>query len=165
MTQAFIGLGGNLGPTRDNLSQALKYLDGTGSCKVLGCSSWYQSKALVLDGQSQADYLNAVCELETSLDPMDLLDVLQSIENTLGRVRTQRWGARTVDLDLLLFGRLQLHTERLRIPHPELSKRNFVLQPLAEIAPKLKLPNNTSVSTLATKSGWDGLTKLQEATA
>ncbi|MCV6624520.1 MAG: 2-amino-4-hydroxy-6-hydroxymethyldihydropteridine diphosphokinase [Cellvibrionaceae bacterium] len=161
MNRAFIGLGGNLGPVRDNLERALELLGQHPECRLIARSSWYQSRALVLDDEPQDDYLNAVCELRTELEPLPLLDLLQSIETQLGRQRHKRWGARTVDLDLLLYGQLELQTERLQLPHPGLGQRNFVLQPLLQLAPELRLPNGQSIAQAAATQGWEGLQKLE----
>ena len=114
---------------------------------LLRVSSVYRSAAVGPGGQ--ADYLNAVLQLDTRLRPAELLAGLQAIEQAQGRVRTIRWGARTLDLDILLYGDRQIATDSLTIPHPELHRRNFVLYPLAEITgPHLVLPDGTELATL-----------------
>jgi 2-amino-4-hydroxy-6-hydroxymethyldihydropteridine diphosphokinase len=108
--------------------------------------------------QDQPDYMNAVVAIETSLSPLDLLDQLQSIENTAGRVRKEnRWGARVLDLDILLYDQQLINTERLTIPHYGMKLREFVLLPLAEIANELILPDGDSVKILAEQIEKNGL--------
>jgi 2-amino-4-hydroxy-6-hydroxymethyldihydropteridine diphosphokinase len=96
----------------------------------------------------QPDFINAVACLETQLEPHALLDALQALEQSHQRVRVQHWGPRTLDLDLLLYGAQTIDTERLSVPHPWLGKRSFVLHPLAEIAPDLRLPSGESIESL-----------------
>jgi len=111
--------------------------------------------------QDQDDYINAVLALETTLAPLDLLDALQAIENAAGRVRKDnRWGARILDLDILLYGDLVINNDRLTVPHYGMKVREFVLLPLAEIAPNLCLPCNESVASLANKVNTNGLQRL-----
>lgn len=131
-TLAAIALGSNLGDCRATLEGALTALDATPGLRVLRCSSWYRSAPV---GPPQPDYLNGCALLEVSLAPEALLDRLQAIESRFGRVRAERWGPRTLDLDLILFGEMVLDSARLQIPHPRLHERAFVLVPLAEIAP------------------------------
>ncbi|MBB6522983.1 2-amino-4-hydroxy-6-hydroxymethyldihydropteridine diphosphokinase [Pseudoteredinibacter isoporae] len=164
MIAAYIGLGGNQGDTQSNLRMALKLIDDNQKCKVIKCSSWYCSKALTLDDEEQADYLNAVCEISTELDAEALLDLLQSIEHELGRVREKRWGARTVDLDILLYGNTDINSERLTVPHPQMQHRNFVILPLLEINSELEIPSIGSLKVLAKALGWEGLQRLNEET-
>lgn len=109
--------------------------------------------------QDQPDFINAVAQLQTSLPPYGLLDLLQSVEHKHGRVRkAERWGARTLDLDLLLFGQQQIDTERLTVPHYGLAEREFVLYPLFELNPDLILPDGTRLNTLVRQCDTDGLT-------
>lgn len=161
MTPVYIGLGGNLGAVIENLTAAVELLADIPQTSLVSKSSWYQSTAV--GPGDQADYINGVCQLQTSLSPVDLLDQTQAIENHLGRVRNERWGPRTVDLDILLFGDLEINKERLTIPHPEMMNRNFVIQPLFEIAPNLPLKSPESFESIANKSGWHGLKKLAPA--
>ena len=133
--QALIALGSNLGDSKLILESALDKLDRTLGIKVKARSHFYQTKAVTLDERPQPDYLNACAILETTLIPAALLRVLQQVEQDFGRIRHERWGARTLDLDLLLFDDVILQTTDLEIPHPRMNDRAFVLVPLSEIAP------------------------------
>jgi 2-amino-4-hydroxy-6-hydroxymethyldihydropteridine diphosphokinase len=130
----YIGLGGNLGQPRLQLMQALDALAQLPSSQLTARSSLYRSRPLGPLGQPA--YINAVAALRTRLSPEALLDAMQAIETRFGRVRNgERWGPRTLDLDLLLYDEVRLATPRLQVPHPQMTKRAFVLCPLAEIAP------------------------------
>lgn len=140
MVVAYVGLGSNLQGPETQLSTALAELDRLPQSRCLGHSSLYRSAPLVTDTdepQVQPDYINAVAALETGLTPNSLLQALQELENRHGRVRGRRWGPRTLDLDLLLYGQMTIESEALTIPHPGLYERNFVLYPLAEVAAAL----------------------------
>ena len=131
-----IALGSNLGDSQTILKSALKTLDRTPGINVVQRSHLYLTKALTLpDSPPQPDYLNQCALLKTTLMPHELLQALLAIELQFGRVRQQRWSARTLDLDLLLFDDVILDTSDLQIPHPRMCDRAFVLVPLAEIAP------------------------------
>lgn len=162
IVNAYIGLGGNEGDVKSSFRTALNLLDKHHHCKLTGCSSLYRSVAVTLDEQEQADYLNAACKLETDLLPDKLLDLLQSIELQLGRKREKRWGARTLDLDLLIYGDHDIASDRLTVPHPQLPHRNFVIQPLLDIDGSLCLPSIGPLAELAKTLGWDGLERLKE---
>lgn len=146
MTQhkAFIALGSNLGNPTDNLLSALKTLNNDPRWQLLACSSLYGSKPM--GPQDQPDYVNAVCSVTTGLTAAELLHALHDIEDDFGRKRVRHWGERTLDLDLLLFGDQQHSSGQLRVPHPGLYERNFVLVPLADIAADLLLPNGMTVT-------------------
>lgn len=131
MTDAAIALGSNLGDSRTILAQALKQLHGRPGITVVRTSSLYKTDPV---GPPQPDYLNACAILDTCLEPLELLHTLQQVEHSFGRVRDERWGPRTLDLDLLLFGDRILTTDELELPHPRMRDRAFVLVPLAEIA-------------------------------
>jgi len=131
MVEAFIGLGSNLGKPEQQLEQAIQSLRDMDSILVKNVSSNYKSEPLGPRGQD--DYINAVVAIETALSAEQLLDVLQGIEQQQGRVRTERWGARTLDMDILLYGDEVIDSERLTVPHREIAHRNFVLLPLMEI--------------------------------
>jgi 2-amino-4-hydroxy-6-hydroxymethyldihydropteridine diphosphokinase len=131
LEQVAIALGSNLGDSRGTLEQALDALGQSEGVRLLCRSSWYRSAPI---GPVQPDYINGCALLEVALAPEALLDVLQGVENRFGRVRAERWGARTLDLDLILYGPLRIATERLEVPHPRMAERAFVLLPLAEIA-------------------------------
>ncbi|WP_299596956.1 2-amino-4-hydroxy-6-hydroxymethyldihydropteridine diphosphokinase [uncultured Microbulbifer sp.] len=144
--RCYIGLGSNLADPAAQLRSALGQIRNVPQTTLVSCSDFYAS-APVGPGE-QPDYVNAVACLETALSPEALLDALQAIENLHGRKRTLRWGARTLDLDILLYGNQQLDTARLQVPHPRMAERNFVLEPLAELSPELTMPDGTSLRTL-----------------
>lgn len=146
MTRCYIGLGSNLADPAAQLRSALARLEEIPQTRLVGCSSFYTS-APIGPGE-QPDYVNAVACLDTGLAAETLLDVLQAIENLHGRERILRWGARTLDLDILLFGSETLNSARLCIPHPRMAERNFVLEPLAELAPDLIMPDGTPLQEL-----------------
>jgi 2-amino-4-hydroxy-6-hydroxymethyldihydropteridine diphosphokinase len=136
MTQeAVIALGANLGDRAATLSEAARQLASLG--RVRARSSLWQTAPL---GPPQPDYLNAAALVETALPPLEVLEGLLTIERAFGRERRERWGPRTIDLDLVALGSVQLASERLILPHPEASRRAFVLAPIAEVAPDLVLP-------------------------
>ncbi|MGC7589374.1 2-amino-4-hydroxy-6-hydroxymethyldihydropteridine diphosphokinase [Bisgaard Taxon 46] len=149
MKRCYIALGSNLNTPVEQLNSALSALSELPQSQLVQVSSFYQSKPL--GPQDQPDYVNAVACLETELEPLALLDHLQHIENTQGRVRLRRWGERTLDLDILLYGDEIIQTERLTVPHYDMHQREFVIIPLFEIAPDLCLPNSLKVAQLATQ--------------
>jgi 2-amino-4-hydroxy-6-hydroxymethyldihydropteridine diphosphokinase len=156
MALAYIGLGANLGDPQAQLRSALSRLDLEVDLRLIAQSRLYRSAPLGPPGQP--DYCNAVCAVETTLAPLALLERLQSIEADCGRTRAgPRWGARMLDLDLLMYDALSLDTPRLKLPHPELLKRNFVLAPLAEIAGDLELPGAGRIADCAHRAGNQGL--------
>lgn len=136
--RAFIGLGSNLEEPVDQIRRALEELAELPETRLKGSSPLYRSPPLGPKGQPW--YVNAVAELQTELAPLRLLDELQQIEAGHARVREKRWGPRTLDLDILLYGGMLLKTERLTIPHKELAQRDFVLVPLLDLAPDLEMP-------------------------
>ena len=137
MSFAYIALGSNLGDKEKNLRRALLLLTQQG-VEVVRVSSFLSTEPYGVTDQPQ--FLNAVACVRTSLAPLALLDVLLATELAMGRVRLRRWGERNIDLDLLLYEDVVLDTPRLRLPHPDMQNRDFVLLPLAEIAPELKHP-------------------------
>ena len=157
--RVFVGLGSNLDEPRRQIERALHTLAALEHTRLLAVSSLYRSAPL--GPQDQPFFLNAVAELETLLPPDALLDHLQSIETAQGRVRTRRWGPRTLDLDLLLYGMERISTPRLLVPHPGLPERPFVLYPLAELAPELEVPGLGTVNALAIRAGDDGIERLE----
>ena len=146
---AYVGLGSNLENPIQQVSDALIELNEIPQTRLLKQSQLYRSDPV--DPPGQPDYINAVALLETALEPLDLLDALQSIENAHQRRRIQHWGPRTLDLDLLLYADQQIDLERLQVPHPHKTEREFVLYPLAEIAPEIELPNGIPLQQLLTK--------------
>lgn len=137
MKRAAIALGSNLGDSATILGQALEELERVKEIKLEVHSRWYQTVAI---GPPQPDYLNGCAILQVNLSPVDLLDKLLEIEQLFGRIRRDRWGPRTLDLDLLFYDDLILETPELQIPHPRCRERAFVLIPLAEIAPDWRDP-------------------------
>ena len=137
MSIAYIALGSNLGDKEKNLRRALLLLTQQG-VEVVRVSSFLSTEPYGVTDQPQ--FLNAVACVRTSLAPLALLDVLLATELAMGRVRLRHWGERNIDLDLLLYEDVVLNTPRLRLPHPDMQNRDFVLLPLAEIAPELKHP-------------------------
>ena len=140
---AWIGLGSNLDNPPAQLDQALAHLAATPGIRCDAVSPFYTSPPM--GPSDQPDYVNAVVRILTPLAPLPLLDALQAIEQAQGRVRGRRWGERTLDLDLLLYGRETLALPRLTVPHPGIATRRFVLQPLVDLDPALTLPDGTPV--------------------
>ena len=154
--RVFIGLGSNLSEPRMQLRAAVQSLARIPHTSLLAVSSLYQTRPL--GPQDQPDYLNAVALLETELEPEALLDHLQAIEADQGRSRDgERWGARTLDLDILLFGERTINTTRLTIPHAGLHQREFVLYPLNEIAPDQEVPELGVVAELTARCAPNGI--------
>ncbi len=145
-TTVYIGLGSNLEQPTEQIKAALNALSQLRGSQSPRCAPWYSS--IAIGPGDQPNYVNTVASLETTLVPEALLDELQLIEQQQGRQRNVRWGARTLDLDILLYGNEIVTTERLTIPHPEMPQRSFVLQPLADLAPQLRLPRNVALSEL-----------------
>ncbi|MCK5001735.1 MAG: 2-amino-4-hydroxy-6-hydroxymethyldihydropteridine diphosphokinase [Gammaproteobacteria bacterium] len=140
----YIGLGSNLEQPIEQIRAAVIALKQLPDSQYIDDSGLYLSKPLMMDGvqpENQADYYNAVALLETTLEPLVLLDYLQAIENNQGRVREHRWAARTLDLDILMFGQKEMNEPRLQLPHPGISKREFVLYPLQRLCEKLQQPD------------------------
>jgi len=156
MTLAYIGIGSNLGEPEQQIHQAVNALENIQNTTLAEISSLYFSRPM--GPQDQPDYMNAVAALETTLTPLELLDALQHIENEAGRVRKdERWGPRVLDLDILLFGEKIIDNERLTVPHYGMKLREFVLIPLAEIAPDLTLPDNSKIAELCQQIATNGL--------
>ena len=159
MNVVYIGLGSNLGQPVAQLQQALSALAELPQSQLVCCSSFYGSRPM--GPQNQPDYVNAVAEMHSSLEPIALLDALQGIEQQHGRLRKgERWGARTLDLDILLYGQHVIRSERLQVPHYGIAEREFVLYPLAEIAPDLVIPPAQPLQALLSQVSLNGLTKL-----
>ena len=147
MVECYIGVGSNLGDPVQQVKSAFTALDKLPEGQLCSTSSLYISDPLGPPGQPR--YVNAVVHLTTTLSAESLLDSLQQIENEHGRERSTRWGARTLDLDLLLYGQQVIATQRLTVPHPEMSSRSFVLLPLLEIDPNIQIPGLGSARTLS----------------
>jgi len=132
--EVFIALGSNLEPREKYLQRAVNLMSEHAGFEVVMVSASYETQP-VGGPPDQEMYLNAVAKIRTTLDPESLLDALQAIERELGRKRDTFWGPRTIDLDILLYGREIISTDRLIVPHPLMHERKFVLEPLAQIAP------------------------------
>ncbi|CAM2777423.1 aminodeoxychorismate synthase component I [Rariglobus hedericola] len=159
---AYLGLGGNLGDRRALLAGALARLAATPEVRIARVSPVYETAALCLpDQDAQPDFLNLVVELETTLTPHALLAACLIIEQQLGRIRAERWGPRTIDLDVLLFANTTLSDDRLILPHPRLHERAFVLVPLADLAPDLII-HSESVRTHAARADTTGVVARPE---
>lgn len=157
--ESFIGLGSNLGNPEAQLTSALAALNGIPGTALARCSSFYRSKPL--GPGDQPDYLNAVALLETRLAATGLLARLQAIENRQGRVRDgEKWGPRTLDLDMLLYGNDSIDEPGLIVPHPQIRHRNFVLIPLLELAPDIEIPGLGRADTLLAETGNAGIAML-----
>ena len=160
--RCYIGLGANLEQPLAQLQQAVAALKLLPHSSLVAVSGFYGSKPM--GPQDQPDYVNAAAALDTALSPEQLLDALQQIEQQQGRMRkAERWGARTLDLDILLYGDQVIATERLTVPHYGLRVREFVLYPLFEIAPQLSLPDGTVLSSLLEQVPLNGLQKLHSS--
>ncbi|KAA0010903.1 2-amino-4-hydroxy-6-hydroxymethyldihydropteridine diphosphokinase [Billgrantia pellis] len=155
---AFIGLGSNLDDPLDQVRRALEALAGLPLTTRIGTSRLYISRPV--GPQDQPDFINAVAHLRTWLSPLALLDQLQALEQRHRRIRQRHWGPRTLDLDLLLYGDETVERPRLRVPHPEMAKRAFVLLPLAELAPRWRLPDGRSVADLAAGMAATGMIEV-----
>ena len=138
---AFLGLGSNLGDRLANLQAAVDALQSEPGLRVTGSSRVWETTPV--GGPPQPDYLNAVIRIETDLSARDLLDAARRVEARLGRVRKERWGARTIDVDILLYDDEQIDEPDLVVPHPRLGERAFVVLPLLELEPDPVLPDGT----------------------
>ncbi|RMP65989.1 hypothetical protein ALQ18_01729 [Pseudomonas marginalis pv. marginalis] len=161
MERIYIGMGSNLAAPDQQLRSAIDALALLPGTRLAGVSAFYQSDSL-LPGQPR--YTNAVAAVDSRLAPLELLDALQAIENDQGRERLERWGPRTLDLDILLFGDRLINEPRLTVPHYQMHLRAFVLYPLAELTPAdLQLPNGQTLKELLTACPFVGLERLRTA--
>ncbi|MCU4675499.1 2-amino-4-hydroxy-6-hydroxymethyldihydropteridine diphosphokinase [Catenovulum sp. 2E275] len=164
MITCYIGLGSNLADPLNQILNAVAAIKSLNFVADIKVSSLYASKPM--GPQDQPDYVNAVIQLNCHAGAIELLDSLQKIELEHGRERKdERWGPRTLDLDIILFGEQTLNTERLTVPHYGMKTREFVLYPLAELNPELILPCGTTLQTLLAKVPKNGLTVIKPATA
>ena len=152
-TRAILALGGNLGDRVQTIRDAVLQIDAHPDISVKRQSGLYESFAMTSTGidQSEPNYLNGVIEVSTSLKPKKLLAALNEVENHFGRVRLERWAARTLDIDIITFGSELIETKSLIIPHPRAFERAFVLVPWAELDPEASLPGHGKVFDLAAK--------------
>jgi 2-amino-4-hydroxy-6-hydroxymethyldihydropteridine diphosphokinase len=145
VTRAYVGLGANLGPRETTIQRAVALLAAEQGIEVVEQSTLRETDPVGLVDQPR--FLNGVVALDTTLSPRELLDVLLRVELELGRTRDgERWGPRTIDLDLLVHGSRVVDEPGLRVPHPRLHERRFALEPLAELAPDLEIPRRGKVS-------------------
>ncbi|PAA99033.1 2-amino-4-hydroxy-6-hydroxymethyldihydropteridine diphosphokinase [Serratia fonticola] len=157
MIRVYIALGSNLAQPLQQVNTALEALEHIPRTRLIACSPLYRTKPL--GPQNQPDYLNAVVALDTQLPPEQLLDHTQAIERNQGRVRKdERWGPRTLDLDMMLYGDLVIDTDRLTVPHYGLKQREFMLYPLADIAPDLVFPDGETLAECLQRVPKNGMT-------
>lgn len=160
---AYIGIGSNLDDPEAQVRRAVDALADTTGIERVRHSPWYRTEPLGQPGQG--DYINGVAELETRLEPEALLHALQAIEQRQSRVRLERWGPRTLDLDILLYGDRHIDTPTLTIPHREMAQRSFVLRPLADLAPDLVLPDGRSLRHLLANCPSRGIVRLSDGSS
>jgi len=155
MSQVFLGLGSNLGNRLEYITKAIQLMEEHPEIQFVRQSSVYETEPFGY--KEQPDFLNMVIEISTTLSPIDLLDYIHLVENQLGRKRTIRWGPRTIDIDILLYDGKMIKSEKLQVPHPYLTKRLFVLIPLAEIyngiIPGESLPIDKIIDSLEQREG------------
>ncbi len=160
MATAFVGIGANMADPISSFRSAMSMLDTVAGVSVTAVSSLYKTRPVGYENQS--DFTNAVAAVQTTLAPLALLDRLLEIETQLGRTRDGvRFGPRIIDLDLLLYDDQQIQSVRLTLPHPRMHQRRFVLEPLAEVAPKTTVPGRGAVTCLLSELESDGVELLQ----
>ncbi|MGF1840231.1 2-amino-4-hydroxy-6-hydroxymethyldihydropteridine diphosphokinase [Vibrio atlanticus] len=161
MITAYIAVGSNLADPVSQANLAIETLKNLPRTTFVATSQLYSSTPM--GPQNQPDYINAVVAIKTELTPIELLDCTQKIEQEQGRVRKdERWGPRTLDLDIVLYGNEVIDSARLTVPHYGMKEREFVLYPLAEIAPSLQLPDGTELTELLKKVDKNGLNVWQQ---
>ncbi|PKO94581.1 MAG: 2-amino-4-hydroxy-6-hydroxymethyldihydropteridine diphosphokinase [Betaproteobacteria bacterium HGW-Betaproteobacteria-10] len=158
MKLAYVALGANLGEPIATIRAAFGALANLPESRVVRCSSLYRTAPI--GNTEQADFINAVALLETTLAPESLLDALLDLETRFGRIRAEKDGPRTLDLDLLLYNTLQINLPRLVLPHPRLHLRAFVLHPLAELSPNMPLPGRGDIAAWLPAVANQGITRL-----
>lgn len=160
--RAYIGIGSNLDSPRENCEKAIRMIQSHPQCELIATSSFYETEPVGIINQDW--FINAAVEIATSLEPLDLLNVLLAIEKDMGRIRREKWGPRRIDLDILFYGNCIMNHPELEIPHPEIPRRRFVLAPLAEIAGQYIHPSaNKSVAALLAELRDDKEIKLLPA--
>ncbi|MDF2531929.1 MAG: folK [Clostridia bacterium] len=137
MPRAYLGLGGNIGNVKENMQEALRLLQANNAVKLIKQSSYYETAPVGFEQQEW--FLNIVIEIETELPPYELLELCNKVEHKLKRERLIRWGPRTIDIDILLYEGFESNEPKLSVPHPRIQERAFVMIPLLEIAPDLKI--------------------------
>jgi len=158
MSIVFVGIGSNQNNPKNQVRWAIENIHHLPTTEVIQASSLYITKPV--GDVEQEDFINAVVKIQTRLEPEVLLKQLLSLEHLRGRKRLQKWGPRTLDLDILLYDNLCLNLSQLMIPHPEMTKRRFVLQPLAEIEPNGCLPCGTPITKFLEKVMSDPLQEI-----
>jgi 2-amino-4-hydroxy-6-hydroxymethyldihydropteridine diphosphokinase len=153
---AFLGLGSNLGDRLGNLQAAVDALREEPGVRVVASSRVWETEPV--DGPAQPDYLNAVLRVETDGTARELLEAARRVEAALGRVRAERWGARTIDVDVLLFGKERIDEPDLVVPHPRMTRRAFVVVPLLELDPDPRMPDGGSLT--AVRLDTDGIAPI-----
>jgi 2-amino-4-hydroxy-6-hydroxymethyldihydropteridine diphosphokinase len=159
--RVYIGLGSNLEQPQQQILTAIRDIEAIAGLELVAQSSLYHSPPM--GPQDQPDYINAVVAVETELAPLAVLDALQHIEQSHGRIRKRHWGERTLDLDILLVDDRVINETRLTVPHPGIAERAFVVYPLAEIAPDLTIPGKGKLADIKTNCPLDGLKQLDES--
>jgi len=154
----YIGLGSNLDNPELHVSKAIDDIKLINNCDFISSSSLYKTPPM--GPQDQPDYINAIVKIQSGISALELLDELQALEQHHHRVRTVRWGARNLDLDIILYGTQEIDSIRLKIPHPGLYVRAFVLYPLLEIEPNLSLPNGATIAAQVESLGEQDIAKL-----
>ncbi|KAA6435164.1 2-amino-4-hydroxy-6-hydroxymethyldihydropteridine diphosphokinase [Agrococcus sediminis] len=148
--RAVLSLGANLGDRLATIDAAVRALDAIDGIRVLERSSAWESPSWHPDGEGLSpDYVNVVLIVGTTLEPLDLLDAVNAVEDALGRVRAERWGSRTIDIDIVTIGGVERAEDRLVLPHPRAHERQFVLQPWLELEPEASLPGHGPIAELA----------------
>ena len=148
--RAVLSLGANLGDRVATIDRAVRALDAIDGIRVLDRSGAWESPSWHPDGEGLSpDYANIVVIVGTSLEPLELLDAIRAVEDALGRVREERYGSRTIDIDIVAIGALELDSAELTVPHPRAHERQFVLQPWLELEPRATLPGHGSIAELA----------------
>ena len=155
---AYVAIGSNLSNPLEQVRLGIKAVAALTGCQMVKFSGLYSSPPM--GGKDQSDYVNAVMAVETTFLPMQLLRELQAIEIRHGRVKAERWGARTLDLDLLLYGDERIEVPKLTVPHVGIAERAFVLYPLSEIAPHVTIPGKGKVSVLLQQCPRSGLDRI-----
>ena len=158
MVEVYIGLGSNLDEPVNQLKTAIENIGSIPDTRLKAVSTFYRSKPV--GPQDQPDFINAVARLDTELSALSLLQKLQDIEDRQHRQRSARWGPRTIDLDILLYGDQVINEKQLTVPHMHMHNRGFVLYPLSEIAPGLEIPGLGSVESLVSKTGTGDLQQV-----
>lgn len=154
-----LGLGSNMGDREQNLQQSLRLLEADGKVKIEKLSSIYETVPFGV--RDQADFLNMVIRVQTSLAPIDLLAKCLKVEQVMGRIRTRHWGPRVIDIDLLIYDDVKMESETLKLPHPGILHRAFVLIPLRDVAPSLPLKDGRIVEALVSGLSANSVREVQ----